>query len=537
MLKNIQECLNMLGPDMRMYDKELTAEDKNQLSSMMEKRLEDYFKRMGLGDLSLPTRKLWDEEDEDNPADDIVRKADISPAQSPVSPINDQVDEKGNTKLHKAIVMDDIHNTRQLEANIKEIERLLKSGIDPNIQNADGNTALHLVGDLKYWNRYHDRIVELLLQNNAKVNLPNNNKETALHKIVCARPYDTSVERILKAGADANAQDNDGYTALHRLAENRGFFDSFDKDVAKKLFEYGAKVDLRTSQGDTALHIAIQSRREKGAINFLLIQNADPNAKNEKGETPLHCNASQNNFDVSDHRKITELLIARGADASIIDNDGELPIHRAYKRSGNDVIDLLQPAKVDVKTADANGRTSLHLAAMDSDRKIDDFRKILEKSTETMVKDRGGNTPLHLAAGSGFYEAVELLILKGATVDEPNKEGNTALHLAVWSLLKESYAEITSDSKCEDIKKIIHVLHSGKKDSSRQERFDLDPRFMKLHYNVLRRIINLLLDKGADPYRVNGEKISVVERCFKWAELFSTFSTKAFFNQVRQGLN
>ena len=44
--------------------------------------------------------------------------------------------------------------------------------------------------------------------------------------------------------------------------------------------------------------------------------------------------------------------------------------------------------------------------------------------------DHSGNTPLHIAAGSNYVEAVNLLLTKGVDCNPKNNMGRTPLHLA-----------------------------------------------------------------------------------------------------------
>lgn len=482
---------------------------------------------------------------------DIAQATAALPEGPPASPLPSipekqdhitEIDEEGNTQLHRAILLrqrENEHPRTVLEHTSQEIIRFLKLGLDPTIQNLEGNTVLHLIADLPYWSVKHDELVKVLLNYGAKANVPNKQAVTAFHRIISAKPSAAIIETLITDGlADVNAQDNRGDAALHRLAcSDRSLGSKFDVKVATVLLRHGAKVDMPNNEGNTPLHIAITTQQDvQEATRFFLCEcHAAVNAQNNDGDTPLHLLARYNQWDKWNHRDTIQLLLSQGADKTITNKMGELPIHKAYKRSGSEVIDLLQ-TNVDLETVDSNGQTPLHLAANNSRTNIDEFRRILEKSKNIMAADKWGNTPLHYAASSGFYEAAELLIAKKATADTTNKEGNSPLYLAVKSLLNDSYRQISSHSKLEQMKEIITVLHSGKKGSSEQIRFKIDPRFIILHDIALRRIINLLLDKGSNPYQTNEKGESTVEHCFNWAKMFSTFRTEDDFSELRQSL-
>jgi ankyrin repeat protein len=96
--------------------------------------------------------------------------------------------------------------------------------------------------------------------------------------------------------------------------------------------------------------------------------------------------------------------------------------------------------------------TYLHLA---SDRGHKDIAELLiEKGANINQKVWSGNTPLHCASLYGHKEIVELLIANGATFDEENEIGETPLHFAsakghkdIVKLLIENGANINQENE------------------------------------------------------------------------------------------
>jgi ankyrin repeat protein len=74
--------------------------------------------------------------------------------------------------------------------------------------------------------------------------------------------------------------------------------------------------------GWTDLHSAA-SAGDAERVRELLKKGADPNAKNEYGNTPLHEAASRGHVDV------VRLLLEHGADPNIQNNIGWTPLHLA----------------------------------------------------------------------------------------------------------------------------------------------------------------------------------------------------------------
>ena len=90
--------------------------------------------------------------------------------------------------------------------NINKVNELINQGIDVNIQNTLGYTALILTSYYGY-----NQIVELLLKHpNININIQNNYDNTALIEALYYR-HEEIVKSLLKhPGIDINIQNNDG---------------------------------------------------------------------------------------------------------------------------------------------------------------------------------------------------------------------------------------------------------------------------------------------------------------------------------------
>lgn len=75
---------------------------------------------------------------------------------------------------------------------------------------------------------------------------------------------------------------------------------------------------------------------DKPAVERLIAQGADVNAKDDGGWTPLHWAAGRHD------EQVAELLIAKGADVNAKDNDGWTPLRIAAKEDHPDIAELLR---------------------------------------------------------------------------------------------------------------------------------------------------------------------------------------------------
>ena len=92
--------------------------------------------------------------------------------------------------------------------NIALVQKLLDEGVDVNIQDNEGYTALILASTYR-----HIDIVKLLLNSGANTNFQNNVGETAL--LLASLRGRTDIARLLlTSGANPNLRDNDGFNVL-----------------------------------------------------------------------------------------------------------------------------------------------------------------------------------------------------------------------------------------------------------------------------------------------------------------------------------
>ncbi|KXX81619.1 Ankyrin-2 [Madurella mycetomatis] len=169
-------------------------------------------------------------------------------------------------------------------------------------------------------------------------------------------------------------------------------------------------------------------------IELLLRAGADINRYNSHLETPLHHAAG--------NLALMRLLLAWGADPTAESSDGSTLLHSRFRgQEGIDIVRLLvEDGKADInKRRRSDGKTPLslfvsaiaHDSSQGSDfvvRFIDEFRP------DPTIADNNGDTPLHLAVslhnGEQRVKVTDALLVSGARIDQRNRKGEMAIHVA-----------------------------------------------------------------------------------------------------------
>ncbi|WP_374699796.1 ankyrin repeat domain-containing protein [Wolbachia endosymbiont (group A) of Limnophora tigrina] len=204
---------------------------------------------------------------------------------------------------------------------------------------------------------------------------------------------------------------------------------SGDANQVADLINKGADVNARDNRGNTPLHLAVLADKLQ-VVEKLIEGGADVNAKNNHGATPLHWAALNQNVN------IVEKLIEKGANVNEKNKYDNVPLHYAAGYGSLSVIEKLIEKGADINAKSSNGDTPLHLATKNSH--LDVLEKLIKEGANVNERNKYGNIPLHYAAVYGRLSIVEEFIEKGADINAKNNNGNTPLHWAV----KSSHLEV-----------------------------------------------------------------------------------------------
>ncbi|XP_068161838.1 poly [ADP-ribose] polymerase tankyrase-2-like isoform X2 [Antennarius striatus] len=195
----------------------------------------------------------------------------------------------------------------------------------------------------------------------------------------------------------------------------------------------------------TPLHLAAGYNRVK-TVRLLLQYGGDVHAKDKGDLVPLHNACSYGHFEV------TELLLKHGACVNAIDLWQFTPLHEAASKNRAEVCSLLLSFGADPTFLNCHNKTSIDLAPtlQLKERLAYEFRghSLLHAAREAdMVKVKRHlssetinfkhphtlESALHCASASPYLrrkQVCELLLRKGADVNEKTKDLMTPLHLA-----------------------------------------------------------------------------------------------------------
>ena len=255
------------------------------------------------------------------------------------------------------------------------VKGLLKHGVDPNLQDKYGDTAL-----IEAAHRGHLDTAQVLLENGAKIELRDGDGMTALFLAAVGHPsvevdaQIAMVQLLLAHGAQINLRNRKGETPLMCAAQG-----DFNSDLVRFLVQHGAEVNAQDKDGDTALNSAargcsVWDKEAMKSMAVLLNADADPNLRNKEGETALMVAVRE------ESDTCARLLLAHGARIDEVNAHHQTLLHLAALGDGGDdsqdyagnpdLVRLLLARGVPANARDDRGKTALQLAQAHKRRRM-----------------------------------------------------------------------------------------------------------------------------------------------------------------------
>uniref|UniRef100_A0A670HQM8 Poly [ADP-ribose] polymerase n=1 Tax=Podarcis muralis TaxID=64176 RepID=A0A670HQM8_PODMU len=334
------------------------------------------------------------------------------------------------------------------------VEYLLQSGGNVHARDDGGLIPLHNACSFG-----HAEVVNLLLRHGADPNARDNWNYTPLHEAAIKGKIDVCIV-LLQHGADPAIRNTDGRTALD-LADPSAkavLSGEYKKDELLESARSGNEeklmalltplnVNCHASDGrkSTPLHLAAGYNRVK-IVQLLLQHGADVHAKDKGDLVPLHNACSYG------HYEVTELLVKHGASVNAMDLWQFTPLHEAASKNRVEVCSLLLSYGADPTLLNCHNKSTIDLAPtpqlkerlayefkghslLHAARESDAARvkKHLSLETVNFKHPQTHETALHCAAASPYpkrKQICELLLRKGANINEKTKDFLTPLHVA-----------------------------------------------------------------------------------------------------------
>ena len=248
------------------------------------------------------------------------------------------------------------------------------------------------------------------------------------------------IELLLDNGANINLQNDNGMTALIVAVRN------LRCDTVKLLLDKGANADLKMRGGNTALVELILYASDSATedkvtkIIQLLVEHADVNIQNDKGQTALTMVMGKRKSPL----KAVQLLMDRNARTDVVDKFYGPPLHAAAEKGHTEVVKLLLEKGAAIDFQDKNGKSALIVACKERQTKIS--KLLIEKGANVNLVDNVSRYALLYAAAvlktqyisaellSELWEVVQLLIEKGANADHIADTGESAATLLQTAL-------------------------------------------------------------------------------------------------------
>ncbi|XP_016278272.2 poly [ADP-ribose] polymerase tankyrase-1 isoform X1 [Monodelphis domestica] len=334
------------------------------------------------------------------------------------------------------------------------VEHLLQMGANVHARDDGGLIPLHNACSFG-----HAEVVSLLLCQGADPNARDNWNYTPLHEASIKGKIDVCIV-LLQHGADPNIRNTDGKSALD-LADPSAkavLTGEYKKDELLEAARSGNEeklmalltplnVNCHASDGrkSTPLHLAAGYNRVR-IVQLLLQHGADVHAKDKGGLVPLHNACSYG------HYEVTELLLKHGACVNAMDLWQFTPLHEAASKNRVEVCSLLLSHGADPTLVNCHGKSAVDMAPtpelrerltyefkghslLQAAREADlaKVKKTLALEIINFKQPQTHETALHCAVASLHpkrKQVTELLLRKGANVNEKNKDFMTPLHVA-----------------------------------------------------------------------------------------------------------
>lgn len=234
---------------------------------------------------------------------------------------------------------------------------------------------------------------------------------------------------LIKKGVDPLVTNEDGGNAI--LMASKGIKRASPNSLAtyQYLEGLGITVNVIGEKGKNPLHYISSKNSDLDLLSYFIEKGVDADLQDASGNTPFMNSAKRNNIEV------VKLLLENIENINLKDKEGQTALTKAVASNNEYIIDYLvkKGAQVDVIDKDGNSIVYYLLNSFELEESVE-FEtklKLLERSGLKMtLKEKNGNTILHIAAEKNDLELLNRLSHYIIDVNALNNEGYTPLHIA-----------------------------------------------------------------------------------------------------------
>ncbi|XP_062861971.1 ankyrin repeat domain-containing protein 50 [Trichomycterus rosablanca] len=302
------------------------------------------------------------------------------------------------------------------------------------------------------------------------------------------------LQLLMKSGVfpPTCSPDNSPSLGVHCVSGGKGIVRKVlqREDSVRALLDSGISVNRTDpSDGRTLLSTAAHT----GLVDvsaLLLCRGANPSLSDNQGQTPLTLAARQG------HVGVLQVLLKWSQDQEYdtvramlehADDEGWTALRSASWGGHKEAVKMLLEAGAEVDGCDPDGRTALRAAAWGGHEEI--MLILLDHGAGVDSVDHEERTPLIAAAYMGHKEAVEILLDAGADVNLADRNGRNALSVAAQcvpsAVGRRGHGEVVS------------LLLERGADPEHKDRDGMTPLLLA-SYEGHEEVVELLLEAGAD---------------------------------------
>ena len=438
-----------------------------------------------------------------------------------------QVNEDGHTVLHKESVL---RNTPLAIA-------LMEAGANPTILDKNGNSFLFLVLSkglesleiiekavrLKYdINTKNSQNKTLLMECiNLYLNTPEENQELRNSHLEMAK-------ELMRLGVNVDSVDNRNENAFFLVtrSENKELINIF-------LENCNINLNHKNIDDETVLSILVlRGIRTAELIKYYLQKGANPDIQNVDGKTIieilldiiLHLQnkkeldfkyESQLNSD-AEYPTVLELILTNSTiDLNNYNSKGEPLFFDSIIYFNFKLFKLLRIKNINLNQKDKDGNNIIFKLMEENykdlipDKKLylNTIKSLINSGVDINAKNKEGLTALHIAVGEKCEYTLRLLLEMRADCSATDNKGRTIMHTCIWkntskyfSLINQYNKEIINTTDSFGIRPINYAAFMGKKDlvikmldsgASVNNPFKKDPKILQFLEKFHPNIINL----------------------------------------------